>query len=342
MQQSLNRRQPSARSRPRLREVPLQRRYGAAGNGENNRQRGGGVLVGVGNAPDTTTGQGIQAEIAATTGPEALDAYGPQVVDRRPTSADVPGDVELWAAPAAQPVEGVGEPREAPDFLWKGRTGQPVDSLGDEALGGDGRQVGRDVSQVRSLEALTALSAGNARAGAERDNGPTVDVASDQLRDPQPADAHIAEEGQQGAVVPAAGDRPGGDLPVISDQAWEWMEPLLPPSTGRIGRRWRDHRQVVEAICWQCQTGSPWRQLPAQFGPWQTAYQRLARWSADGTWARLLARARTDADAAGELDWLLTVASTEVRVHQRGRSVGRASADAGTASPDVTEAAVAA
>ena len=40
--------------------------------------------------------------------------------------------------------------------------------------------------------------------------------------------------------------------------------------------------------------------------------------SADGTRARLLARAQADADAARELDWLVAVDSTVVRVHQHG------------------------
>src|SRR3712207_9329500 len=77
---------------------------------------------------------------------------------------------------------------------------------------------------------------------------------------------------------------------VVSDEAWAWMEPLLPSSIGRRGGRWRDHRQVIEAIAWKYRPGSPWRELPESFGPWQTAYERLTRWSADGTWAKLLAR----------------------------------------------------
>ena len=79
------------------------------------------------------------------------------------------------------------------------------------------------------------------------------------------------------------------------------MEPLLPSSAGRRGGRWRDHRQVIEAIAWKYRTGSPWREVPESFGPWQTAYERLTRWSADGTWAKLLARAQADADAAEAL-----------------------------------------
>lgn len=119
---------------------------------------------------------------------------------------------------------------------------------------------------------------------------------------------------------------------VVSDEAWAWIEPLLPSSAGRRGGRWRDHRQVIEAIAWKYRTGSPWRELPEErFGPWQTAYERLTRWSADGTWARLLARAQADADAAGELDWLVAADSTLVRVHQHGAAARRVGGNAATA-----------
>src|SRR3712207_7711976 len=47
---------------------------------------------------------------------------------------------------------------------------------------------------------------------------------------------------------------------------------------------------LIEAIAWKYRTGSPWRELPERYGPWQTAYERLTRWSADGTWTKLLAR----------------------------------------------------
>jgi transposase len=295
MQQLLDRRQPAARFRPQSREIPLQRRRGTAGTGENNRQRtprddrsgpvpscvtaprdlppraragrrtgdplrGGGVLVGLGNAPDATTGQDIQSELTATTGLEMLQEHGPDLVDHRLTAAAVSGDVEPAATPAAEPLERVGEPEEIPELLRKDQEGQP-----------------------------------------------------------------------------AVGDLPIGDLPMVSDQAWQWMEPLLPSSTGRRGGRWRDHRQVVEAICWKYRTGSTWRELPARFGPWQTAYERLTRWSADGTWARLLAQAQTDADGSGELDWLTAVGSTVVRVHQHGVSARRVGGTAATASRDDAE-----
>lgn len=110
---------------------------------------------------------------------------------------------------------------------------------------------------------------------------------------------------------------------VLSDQAWELIKPLLPSSEGLRGGRWRDHRVVIEAIAWRYRTGSPWRDLPECFGPWQTAWKRLDRWTRDGTWDRLLAAMQTDADAAGELEWIAAVDSSVVRAHQHAAGARR-------------------
>jgi transposase len=117
---------------------------------------------------------------------------------------------------------------------------------------------------------------------------------------------------------------------VISDEAWAWLEPRLPDRSPRRGGRWRDHRQVIEAIAWKYRTGVAWRELPDRFGPWQTAYERHNRWSADGTWARLLAAAQTDAATRGELDWLVAADSSLMRVHQHGATARRIGGNAAT------------
>jgi len=57
---------------------------------------------------------------------------------------------------------------------------------------------------------------------------------------------------------------------------------------GRRGGRWRDHRQVINAILWRLRTKAPWRDLPERYGPWKTAHERLRKWTADGTWDRIL------------------------------------------------------
>ena len=95
---------------------------------------------------------------------------------------------------------------------------------------------------------------------------------------------------------------------VISDELWVVIEPVLPNSFGRRGRPWRDHREVLEAICWRYRVGAPWRDLPAEFPPWQTVWKRHFRWSSDGTYDRLFQAVRgagQDIDAElGALSWI--------------------------------------
>ncbi|MEU8351358.1 transposase [Streptomyces sp. NPDC048845] len=55
------------------------------------------------------------------------------------------------------------------------------------------------------------------------------------------------------------------DLAVpLTDARWARIEPLLPDRTPRRGGRWRDHRQVIDTIAWNFQTGSQWVHLPAE------------------------------------------------------------------------------
>ena len=108
--------------------------------------------------------------------------------------------------------------------------------------------------------------------------------------------------------------------------------PLLPSSDGQRGRPFRDHRQVLEGIVFRLRTGVPWRDLPADFGPWQTVWKRYARFASDGTWDKIFTRLLSDADAARELDWKVSVDSTIVRVHQHGATAARPLA---ASSPDV-------
>jgi transposase len=76
------------------------------------------------------------------------------------------------------------------------------------------------------------------------------------------------------------------------------------------------HRQVLNGILFRTRTGIPWRDLPERYGPWETVYKRFVRWQTDGTWARIEAALRTQADAAGELDWDAQIDSSVIRAHQ--------------------------
>ncbi|GAA2652488.1 hypothetical protein GCM10010425_77690 [Streptomyces spororaveus] len=98
----------------------------------------------------------------------------------------------------------------------------------------------------------------------------------------------------------------------------EHIAPLL-PQTGAPGGRWADHRTVVNGVLYRTGTGIPWRDLPERYGSWQTVYERHRRWSADGTWSRILRALQAGADAtAPDVDgsWAVNVDSTTCRAHQ--------------------------
>jgi transposase len=101
----------------------------------------------------------------------------------------------------------------------------------------------------------------------------------------------------------------------LTDRAWAQIEPWLPPVVGR-GRRWRDHRQVINAILWKLRTGAPWRDLPERYGPWKTAHERLRLWTADGSWQKILDEVIVKDDSVGDLEWIVSVDSWVVRAHQ--------------------------
>jgi transposase len=90
-----------------------------------------------------------------------------------------------------------------------------------------------------------------------------------------------------------------------------------------MGPPFRPHRPIVEAIVYRYRTGIPWRDLPAEYGSWQTAHRRHQQWSKDGTYDAILASVQAEADAEGEIDWRLSVDSTIARVHQHGATARR-------------------
>ncbi|MEU8772174.1 IS5 family transposase [Streptomyces griseus] len=103
-----------------------------------------------------------------------------------------------------------------------------------------------------------------------------------------------------------------GDL---SDEQWHCLETVL-PALPVMGRRPRDRRQVFDGIWWRARTGSPWRDVPERYGPWETLYSVFRRWQIDGTWARIMQKLQVKADAAGHIAWEVYVDSTICRVHQ--------------------------
>ncbi|MFJ1910462.1 IS5 family transposase [Streptomyces sp. NPDC088147] len=102
----------------------------------------------------------------------------------------------------------------------------------------------------------------------------------------------------------------------LTDVQWARIEPLLPERTPRRGGRWRDHREVIDAIAWTFRTGSQWVHLPEKYGNWRGVCDRLRMWAVDGTWERLFTALMAQADADEDLNRAVSVDSTIVRAHQ--------------------------
>ena len=96
----------------------------------------------------------------------------------------------------------------------------------------------------------------------------------------------------------------------LSERAWATVSAFLASARG-AGRPAKDDRNFIEAVLWWRRTGVPWRDLPEEFGPWKTVFNRFDRWSKTGKWERLFAALQTDRD-----DEWHSIDSTINRAHQ--------------------------
>jgi len=73
----------------------------------------------------------------------------------------------------------------------------------------------------------------------------------------------------------------------------------------------------LNGIVWILLTGARWRDLPERYGRWQTVASRFYRWRRASLFQRLLDALTQQADATGQLHWVLPyVDSTVIRAHQ--------------------------
>ncbi|MGF6553166.1 IS5 family transposase [Paraburkholderia youngii] len=83
---------------------------------------------------------------------------------------------------------------------------------------------------------------------------------------------------------------------LLRDDQYERIAQLLPGRAERRGRPATDNREFVEAVLWIARTGTPWRDLPEEFGCWNSVYKRFARWSQAGIWHGVFVALAGDAD----------------------------------------------
>ena len=66
-----------------------------------------------------------------------------------------------------------------------------------------------------------------------------------------------------------------------------WNLPC-PDSEGSGGVIAEDNRRFINGMLWQLRTGTPWRDLPPDFGSWKNIQRRFCRWRDKGPWETLL------------------------------------------------------
>ena len=105
---------------------------------------------------------------------------------------------------------------------------------------------------------------------------------------------------------------------VVSDEEWVMIAPLLPSERGRGCRPAHDNRRFFEGMLWIARTGAQWRHLPAEYGKWNSIYQRFRRWAMTGVWDAML---QTLSELAGPDHRQHMIDSTVIRAHQNAAGV---------------------
>ncbi len=100
---------------------------------------------------------------------------------------------------------------------------------------------------------------------------------------------------------------------VLTDAQWKLMEPHCLGKPTDPGRSGSDNRMFVEALLWIARTGSPWRDLPAVFGKWNTVFKRYRDWLEADVFKRIFEAVSDDPD----MEYAM-VDATIVKVHRHG------------------------
>ena len=95
--------------------------------------------------------------------------------------------------------------------------------------------------------------------------------------------------------------------PLVSDELWEIIEPLLPvePPKPKGGRPRVPDRATFTGIVFVLRSGIPWELLPREMGCGSgvTCWRRLRDWQQAGVWDRLHRTLLDRLGRADRLDW---------------------------------------
>ncbi|HEY4652685.1 MAG TPA: transposase [Pontibacter sp.] len=91
----------------------------------------------------------------------------------------------------------------------------------------------------------------------------------------------------------------------LSERQWELVKKELPWPVVRAddkGRPSRSDRGMLNGIFWFLCSGSPWRDLPEKYGPWQTVYDRFRKGQQQVVYEGILHKLRLRLQQYGSLE----------------------------------------
>jgi len=95
--------------------------------------------------------------------------------------------------------------------------------------------------------------------------------------------------------------------PLMPDEVWNSIAPLLPPQRAKVkpGRPRVSDRACLTGILFVLKTGIAWEDLPAELGCGcgKTCRHYLRLWHQDGVWLKLHAVLLAELNGAGQIDW---------------------------------------
>ena len=101
---------------------------------------------------------------------------------------------------------------------------------------------------------------------------------------------------------------------ILKDEQWERIAAHCCGKVSDPGQTGGNAREFVEAVLWIARTGSPWRDLPAELGAWNSVFKRFRRWVKNGAFERIFNMLSQD-----ELDLeYVMVDGSIVKVHRHG------------------------
>jgi len=104
---------------------------------------------------------------------------------------------------------------------------------------------------------------------------------------------------------------------MLTDEHWSKLSKIM--LEDRVYNK-PEHRKTMEGILYRLRVGCPWRDLPEDFGRWNTVYRRFNLWSKKGVLLRLFAAMIKEPD----MEWGFIDGSI-VKAHQH--STGAASVE---------------